>query len=286
MYTAQIENSFGESLTLTQNETNFQVLSITGLNPPPAQVNTTNIAGLDGARFNSSKLNTRNIVIQLKINGDVEMNRQNLYRFFKTKENCVFYYANESRNVFIEGYVETVECNLFSNGEMMQISIICPQPYFKDVNEITVDLSGETALFEFPFSINEGDPIAFSDFIDNRVVNIINRSESETGALFTINVLADLNKIVIRNTNTGDTITLNDTFQSGDQIIINTQKGQKSIALNREGVTSNIFSALEQGSVLFQLVSGSNPIGYLVDDGAGNADVNISVTYSYRYRGV
>ena len=76
MYTAQIENSGGESLRLTQNEEQFQVVGIAGLNPVPAHVNLTDVAGLDGGVFNSSKLNTRDIVITLKINGDAEENRQ------------------------------------------------------------------------------------------------------------------------------------------------------------------------------------------------------------------
>ena len=286
MYTAQIKNSNVESLDLTQNEANWQVLSITGLNPAPAQINTTNIAGLDGARFNSSKLNTKNIVIMLRINGDVETNRQNLYRFFKTKDNCTFYYANTNRNVSIDGYVETVECNLFSNSEIMQISILCPFPYFKALEEILVDISNETAAFTFPFSINENEPIPFSDYIDNRITNIVNRSESETGVKITIDVFNSVEEIVIRKVDTGETITLNYSFLAQDRIIIETQRGQKSIILIRTAVKTNLFSAMKKGSVLFQLTPGSNHFGYSIDDGAGDADVDINFSYSALYRGV
>ena len=183
MYKAEIENAGGEVLTLTGNEPSWQILSITGLNPPNAQVNVTNIAGLDGAKFNSSKLNTRNIVIMLKLNGNVEANRQLLYRYFRTKEACKFYFKNENRDVFIAGYVETVECDLFSNGEILQASIICPYPYFKSMAEIIADISNEVAGFVFPFSINIGEPIPFSMYISNKVTNVQNNSESETGII-------------------------------------------------------------------------------------------------------
>ena len=76
MFEARIENTKGSILTLTNNESKFQLISITGLNPPKAQINVSTIAGLDGAKFNSAKLETRNVVINLKINGDVEENRQ------------------------------------------------------------------------------------------------------------------------------------------------------------------------------------------------------------------
>ena len=91
MYIAKIENSNGSILELTGNEENFQIVSITGLHPPEAQINVTTIAGLDGARFNSAKLNTRNLVITLRLNNNPEDNRHLLYKYFRTKEACTFY---------------------------------------------------------------------------------------------------------------------------------------------------------------------------------------------------
>ena len=264
----------------------LEILSITGLNPPSAQINTTNIAGLDGAKFNSSKLDTRNIVIMLKINGDVESNRLNLYRFFRTKEPCTFYYKTVNRDVSINGYCENVECDLFSNAEIMQVSIICPYPYFKALDEILVDISNQMAAFTFPFSINIDEPIVFSLYIDNKITDVINNSESETGVIIEIDVLDSVSEIEIRNTDTGDDITLDYTFLAGDRIMINTNKGQKSITLTRDGLTSNLFSALKQGSVFFQLAVGDNHFGYLVDSGAHDEDVSITITYSSIYRGV
>ena len=286
MYTAQIENSGGETLVLTQDEANYQVISITGLNPPPAIINTTSIAGMDGAKFNSSKLNTRNIVIMLKINGDVETNRQLLYQFFRTKENCTFYFSNEHRNVSIKGYVETVEVNLFQNGETMQISMICPYPYFKDLAQIIIDISNEAAGFEFPFAINIGDPIPFSTYISNKITNVQNTSESETGVMIEIDVHDAVSKIQIKNTDTGDSMTLNYSFLADDKVLINTNKGQKNISLIREGTQTNIFSAMAQGSVFFQLQVGSNYFGYLVDNGTNDDAVTIYFKFSNIYRGV
>ena len=286
MYTAKVQNSGGEILTLTQNERNWQVISIAGLNPPPSQINTTNIAGLDGAKFNSSKLNTRNIVIMLKINGEVERNRQYLYNFFRTKENCIFYFANQNRNVSIRGYVETVECDLFSSREIMQASIICPNPYFQSVAEIVSDVSDEAAAFSFPFSINIGSPIPFSVFVEGRITNIQNNSESETGMLIQIDFTGSVNSIKIQNTDTGESMTLNYAFLANDKVFINTKKGEKSIRLLRDGVETNLFSAMAQGSVFFQLHIGDNHFGYSADSGASDSHVSIIFTYSNVYRGV
>lgn len=81
MYVLRVQNTRGEMLTLTQNEPRYQIVEIDGLNPPKANINSSTVAGMDGTQFISSKLEDRNIVITIKINGDVESNRQYLYKF-------------------------------------------------------------------------------------------------------------------------------------------------------------------------------------------------------------
>jgi predicted phage tail component-like protein len=224
MFQARLENSRGDIITLTGRESDYQILSITGLNPPSAHLNTSSIAGMDGALFNSSKLNTRNIVITAKINGNVEENRQELYRFCPTKTKVRFYFRNNHRDVYIDGYVDNVECNLFTNDERMQISIICPNPYFMDTEDTQVDGSSITALFTFPFSIDIGNPIPFSMYVLDSVINLYNDSDDQIGMLIDIDVNSSVDEILIRNTDTGDSFTLAYSFVSGDHITINTIK--------------------------------------------------------------
>lgn len=287
MYQAKIENSSGNIMTLTGVEPTYQIISITGLNPPSAQINTTTIVGLDGAVFNSSKLQTRNLVLTVKINGDVEQNRLLLYSYFKTKDWCKFYYTNESLDVSIEGYVESVECNLFSNNEIAQISIICPYPYFKSLSEILTDSSKSIPQFVFPFSINIGEPVIISTYDESSGIAVYNSSETETGATIQIDILFVCASIEIKNITTGDDFEIVYPFIKNDTIIIDTNKGQKSIKLIRNGVITNIFSALQQGSVFFQLVPGTNNFEYLVNNSAANND-DISITFKHYniYRGV
>ena len=49
MFTARLRNSRNAEITLTGRETEYQIISIKGLNPPSAHLNTSNVAGLDGA---------------------------------------------------------------------------------------------------------------------------------------------------------------------------------------------------------------------------------------------
>lgn len=287
MFDAKIQNASGNILTLTGNEPVYQVISITGLNPPAAQINTTTIVGLDGAVFNSSKLQTRNLVLTIKINGDVEINRLLLYTYFKTKDWCKFYYSNESLDVSIEGYVENVECDLFTNSEIAQISILCPYPYFRSLNEIIQDSSKSIPQFVFPFSINIDDPVIISTLDNINGISVAYNSESETGLVVNINILDAVSSIEIKNTASGEDFEINYSFLPGDTVVINTNKGQKSITLIRNGVVSSIFSALKAGSVFFQLIPGINIFEYLVDDSTANDD-NVMITFKFYniYRGV
>lgn len=286
MFVAKIENTKNNILTLTQNESDFQVISIEGLNPPNAQINTSKIAGLDGSRFNSSTLNERNIVITIKLNGDVEKNRINLYSFFRNKEWCKFYYKNGIRDVYIEGYVETVEVDLFSKSEIMQISILCPNPYFKNMEEIVDDISKSLAAFEFPFAINIDDPVPMSTIDTTRITNVFNNSESETGVIIEIDLLNDANKIQINNISTGETFTLRHNFLENDKIIIDTNKGNKAVSLIRNASKTNLFTSMVRGSTFFTLDIGDNFFSYLVDDGTNDDAIHIVFKHYTIYGGV
>ena len=286
MFSLQVENATGAALTLTGKEAQYQVIKIEGLSPAPAQINTTAIANLDGSLFNSSRLESKNLVITIRINGDVERNRQRLYDFFPTKEQVTIYYSNENRDVFIEGYVETLECDLFNISELAQISILCPDPYFKSIDELVSDISNTIALFHFPFAIDYDAPIAFSEFENSRVTNVYNEGSSETGVIVDIVARSDFDSITIRNVETLEEMTLEYQFLENDEIEINTNKGHKSVYLIRAGERTNLFTAVKRGSVFFQLRAGDNLFLYLLDGSTENEEVSIRFLWRTIYRGV
>ena len=104
MFTLKIENRFGDILELTHNK-NYIVTEVGGLNPPKAKINLSDVAGMDGALFNSAKAETRNLVLTVLPQTPVEENRLTLYRFAQIAQWCKIYYSNGSVDVQIEGYV-------------------------------------------------------------------------------------------------------------------------------------------------------------------------------------
>ena len=120
MFTLKVENTRGAVIELTNNEENYQVTDISGLNPPNENINTSNYANGDGSSFSSSRIPNREVVITVYINGDIQKNRLTLYKFFRSKEWCKIYYKDEYRDVFVEGYVQTLDVTPFVQNKLLK----------------------------------------------------------------------------------------------------------------------------------------------------------------------
>lgn len=283
MFNLKVENKKGSVIELTQNESNYQVINVEGLDPPKAQLYTNPVVNMDGEKFKSSKLEMRNLVLTVKINGDVETNRINLYKYFGAGKWCNVYYKNGTRNVFIEGYVEAIECPLFTINQEMQVSIICPSPYFKSVEIIYTDISVVVAGFTFPFTIDEAG-IVIAQLIPNRVTSVKNDGEFETGFEIVMRALADgISTPTIYNADTGEYLSVSVVLNKGDVLRINTNRGSKSITKIVNGVSTNVINYLSNGSTWLQLEAGVNKFTY---DAGGAERLEVVFEYHHQYEGV
>lgn len=283
MFTAKIQNRYGEMIELTHNP-DYTVKGITGLNPVNASINTGVLATTDGAIFNSSRKGQRNIVILVAINGDVEKNRLRLYKYAPTKYPIRFYFKNESRDVFIDGYVESHEVDHFENGQAAQISIICPQPFFQSVEDSNTEFAALTPLFKFSFFTDSENPIIFSEIEQNSEQNIVNNGDVETGIIIDLRASSVVQNPIIYNRDTGEKFALNITMQEGDAIQINTNSGQKSVMLTRNGVESNIINSAGIDNDWFVLRYGDNIFTY--EASQGYEFLQLKITVADKFEGV
>lgn len=281
-YILKAENHRGEVINLSTNP-NYIVYKIEGLQPPSVNVNVSDNATSDGSTFNSVRANSRNIVIYVAIKGIVEDSRINLYKYFPLKKKIKLYYKNDTRDVYIEGYVELVECDLFSASQVAQISIICPQPYFKGVDELVSYFSDISSLFRFPFSIASSG-IEFSAITTNIRKSIINTGDIESGIIIRLYAIGEVVNPIVYDVFNRTYIKLNYTMLADDEIIINTYKGEKSITLVRNGVSSNVMGYMAADSTWLTLQSGDNVFTY--DAESGNSNLQLTFTTSVLYGGV
>jgi hypothetical protein len=294
-YTAKIQTAQGEILQLNDQESKWVVLDIQGLSPAPSQIAMSEIYGMDGARENSAKIGTRNIVIYLKLNGDVEENRIELYRYFPQKKRVRFYYKTRTRDVYIDGLVETVECDPYSQNVVMQISIICPDPFFRDTAETVVELQNSAAGFTFPFSINQGEPIEVGSYEANRTTEIDILTTNETPFELFVEPLETLNTWTafrLQNLLTGELIGQSgwpvalEMFVPGDVLYINTDPHRPQFIATRGTAVYNRIPAMDSGSTFFQLHPGQNVFGYKTSPGTDASKISVTMKYRNLYRGV
>jgi hypothetical protein len=295
--TVKVTNHLGESLTMelrSPEKSGFLIRSIEGLGPSKAYINTTEIFNSDGSLFNSSRINTRNIVLSLLFldKPTVEHVRQLSYKYFPIKKPIHLYIETDNRYCETYGYVESNEPNIFSKTEGTQISIICPDPYFYSVDKGRTIFSGIDMMFQFPFS-NEStteDLIEISSIKSDTSQNIFYAGDSDIGMVITIHAKGEVSNITIYNTDTRESMTINTDIISsltgsgiiyGDDIIISTLNGQKYALLLRGGVYYNILNAIERGANWFKLVKGNNTFAYSADEGVEHLEFMIENQIAY-----
>ena len=282
MFEVLVENKKGNKINFVQNE-KYAITSITGLGPPDAAINTVNVGSFDGERYNSSKAAMRNIVMHIAILGDIEANRIALYKVFKSKEWIKFHYKNGLRNVYIEGYIESAPIELFTQNQEIQISILCPDPYFKNAEEIIEDMSLVLSMFYFPFAIaDEGQTLSQYDEILEKV--IINDGDVARGMIIELRAFGEVVNPKIFNRNTTEFFGLNITMQKGDYITVSTIKGSKTVSLLRNGKTTNIFNNIMRDITWLELEPGDNIFTY--EATKGQEFLNVLFKHTDNYEGV
>ncbi len=292
-----ITNYLGDSIQLDLREpesSGFLIKSVTGLGPVKATVNTTEVITFDGSIFNSARQSQRNIVFQFVFvdttSGEsIEDVRQKSYRYFPVKKSVEIVVKTDNRHAKITGYVESNEPDIFSSQEGAQVSIICPDPHFyfagESGNNVTNFFSVEP-MFEFPFS-NESltDPLLQTGDILNKTEGVVTYSgDAEIGVNIYIHAVEAATNISIYNVETRAVMKI-DTAKlqkltgkgvvAGDDIIINTSKGDKSIMLVRDGTSYNILNCLDKNTDWLTLTKGENMFAFTADSGAANLQFRI-----------
>lgn len=302
-------NFKGESIKMDlfhPESSGFIIIKIDGIGPGKATVTKNDSKVYDGGTITSARLPSRNIKMEIQFLwvNSIEDVRHKSYKYFPLKKPITLIFETDTRTVEIEGVVESNEPDIFSSEESTNISIICPDPYFYASGENArskTEFSGINAVFEIPSDTgysNESLTEALTEISTLYVQSergIMNHGEVDIGVVISIKPLAIVKGILtISNVTLGQnmsfdlnkikTITEQD-FHLGDELIINTLRGKKSVTLVREGKNYNALSCIDTRTDWIYLTSGENTFTYYLD-GEGIEDLQFSVTNSILYEGV
>ena len=271
-FTLILENENGDRVNMTATANQYMTSKINGLNPPAGTISTSRYAGMDGSYLNNAFIEKRNVVISFEMRGfSVEKRRHELYKVVKPSRYIKIYYATKNISVYAEGIVETCEVENFEMLTKGQISIICPDIYWYSTETQIAEYSQILGAFHFIFP-DDDNPFPLGKYNTQNMMAIVNDGD-EVG--FTLEISGGpATNPTFYNAETDEYMQIQGEIQNGDKITITTKTGNKTVTLEREGVTTNIINRLASGSTWLMLREGLNRF-YLCGTGLQNLKVKI-----------
>ena len=284
MFELILENAAGDQLTFGNNSP-FTISEIHGLNPPTATINTSAAALMDGAMFNSAKLNMRSVNIAFAIEYQAAKNRIEVFNVLKSKQYVKMTYNSQYRHVWIEGYIQSIDISYFNMKQIVTAAILCPSPYFKSIQEVINELNNIIGMFHFPFASTETPELVMSYFSDDVGITVDNDGDLDCGMIIELYARKSVSNPKIFNYITQEFFGITINMSAGDLITIDTRQGQKTVTRLRNGVKTNIFNYITQGSTWLQLAA--NGSTFVCEVGTGHtADLSVTFRHYNLYEGV
>lgn len=268
-------NSQGSILVLPLYDVSAGLIveDIEGLDPVKATLVTSSFAQLDGTVYQSSRRDSRNIKLKLGLEPDYSVDtvkslRSKLYRFFMPKSFVSLRIIDSDGVVTkISGRVESCEAPLFTDLPGMDVSIICFDPDFVDVNPTIVGggvtTSGEVnnLTIDYPGTVEAG--IEFKLSV-NQTISII--SLYQTAPDGTRRQLDFISPLL-----------------AGDVLTINTTPGAKQAMLKRGDLNTSILYGISPQSNWIELKPGANKFRMYA---ATATPIPFQITYTSKYGGL
>lgn len=238
------ENSFYVPILGVTPKDSLLIRKISGLNPPDPSLFIGDYAR-DGGIYQGRRVGSRNVVIVFDLNPNPALGetisglRRLLYKAFMDPLVDADYvklnlHDEDGSVMYLVGYTEKFETEIFDVDNMCQISLVCPDPYLRDESEtVLTDASGWTSV---PFTYT---------------------GTAETGFIAQIYVTSATPTLTLENN--GKKMIMNRSFAIGDVVNINTIRGSRSLTVTPSGgLESSIIASLSSDSPWLELHSQSN----------------------------
>jgi len=256
----------------------IHVRDLTGLGPVKAEIATTPFATSDGELFQGSTVGKRNIVMTMGFNPNWEEEqtvsslRQRLYAYLLPKAWTKLRYTSDNLPVVdIEGYVEALEPNIFSQDPEIQASVICPRPDFIDPDAVIINGLVDDGTTENVIDYIGTVPTGFELRIQRTVEN-----PSYTGSFVVTNVMPDETEQIFEI----DPVTV-DTTQSFKLSTVKNAKRAGHVDVD-DGEFHNLLANVSAVSVWPELRFGEN----LIKVAAEENDQAWTLAYFNRFGGL
>ena len=236
-----------------EDDAEFFLISCDGIYSVSNNVVTSENTMTDGSTYQGSTTKQRNIVITAEFDSDYQSRRDFLYKSFKPKSpGTFFYYENEEQRQ-IDYRVEGIDIDEAGVCRNAVISLICPDPFFKDPADTTVTMAGWEPCFEF---IHE-----FTDELEEfgiRVAELVKDIENDSaadhiGIEVLMEALGAVRNPALYHVQQDIHIQIGTeeypfNMEPGDVVRITTGTNEKNVYLIKDGETTKINEYLEEES--------------------------------------
>ena len=221
------ENPFYLNIRGARPTDSIVVDKIVGLDPPDIDTFMGDFAR-DGGSYGGRRVPPRNVIFTLTLNPNFKLDethaglRRLLYKAFldpfSDSDGVKILLKDDMlADRYVFGYVDKFECDIFAEEPMAEISMLCPDPYLLDDAVSVVNASGPTVPFTYS-------------------------GTAETG--ITVEAAFTTASSVFKLDMNGKIMTMNYGFQSGDKLVLNTNRGSRRLTVTRGGTTTDILYAL------------------------------------------
>ena len=271
----------GNQINLFRNPY-FDLTNVDGMTGVASNISASTTPSMDGDKVNNIQTQPRGIVLDLRIKDYVSVKdaKQYILSTIKPKQRGQLVFSRGERNVNIYGVVESISMPRFSQEVTMQVSLYCSDPYWHDVENVLLEITRVLDMHYFPLDVGglafPVDGVVMGEYDLNMTRTYTNDGDAECGVVITIIALSKVVNPAIYKAD-GTYIGVSDTMETGDEIVINTNRGEKGITKNG----ANILSKIMPGSTFIQLDTGDNE---LTVDSDGDTEGNVYFTLSFKRR--
>ena len=283
------ENQNGRRLDLLNNRNYFKLIAAEGLHGVETDIAETESPYTDGTTVDNVRALPRGIALKFALCGDVETGLDLFHAVVKSKQLGKLIKGEGGKETNIKGRVTVPPYSRMTERVTVELQLYCGQPYWEDVEQLLGTITELLDLLYLP-EIGRGFPevgIPFGAFDVERAQTIINDGDVAVGLTIVINALGEAaNPRISCSTGTqnGWYMQLNTTLNGGDEVVISTHSGNKSITINGGAYKGDIpiLSLLEYfGEDWLQLETGENRFNITSD--TENAQMYFYIYFSRRW---
>lgn len=284
-----LTNKNNQTLDLLNNKHRFILKSAEALHGIDTDIIESESPYVDGSEIDDVKALPRGIELTFKLIGNVQQAIDYFTSIVKSKQWVTLREIENERDIVIKGVATIPPYTRMSRSCEIVLSIYCPKPYWEDLEEVISVIDDVVNLLTFPaigqYFTPTGRP--FGAINTNLTKILMNEGAVKVGALFSIAATGEVVNPQINcdsGEQLGNYMRLNLTLQNGDEVFINTVKGNKYITINGSDTFNGlpILSYLEfQGEDWLQLETGENKFTITVSSGKQNVYFNASYKRLY-----